>query len=156
MVLKNSGKWQREVSLDLVLFWLCLLMSWASFHKHDIAIGIYVTIHARNHIKANALPDVVVDCSSERHHGIWDIVKIRGGGSQKIHPVYFYISAMPLSLHSLLYFQPYYQNECPPKFFFPSTSFHKQWNTHTHTDISTFRLNCPRCQLSDKVKRSEN
>ena len=58
MVLKNSGKWQREDFLDLVFFCLCLLMSWASFHKHDIANWIYVTIHTRKYIVATALPDV--------------------------------------------------------------------------------------------------
>ena len=48
----------RNLFLDLVLFCLCFLMSLASFHKHDIANWIYVTIYARNHIEANALPDV--------------------------------------------------------------------------------------------------
>ena len=33
-------------------------MSWTSFHKHDTANWIYVTIHAKNHIESNALPHV--------------------------------------------------------------------------------------------------
>ena len=45
LLLKNSGKWQREDLLDLVFFCMCFLMSWTSFHKHDRANWIYVTMH---------------------------------------------------------------------------------------------------------------
>ena len=76
MVPTNSGKWQREDFLDLVLFCMCFLMTWTSFHKHDTANWIYVTIHARNHIKAsNALPDVWNICQEKlkkRFMVIWN------------------------------------------------------------------------------------
>ena len=34
------------------------MMSLIAFHKHDTGNWIYATIHVRNHIEANRLPDV--------------------------------------------------------------------------------------------------
>ena len=42
---QNSGKWEREDLLDLVLFCMCFLMSWTSFYKHDRAKKIYEIIN---------------------------------------------------------------------------------------------------------------
>ena len=49
---------ERELTKFSAFFVLCFLMFCTSFHKHDTSNLVYTTIHVRNHIGANALPDV--------------------------------------------------------------------------------------------------
>ena len=57
----GSEKFQEVIVRGLTkvsAFFMCLLMSRTSFHKHDTGNCIYVTIHVRKHIRANSLSDV--------------------------------------------------------------------------------------------------
>ena len=49
---------EREDLLDLVLFCTCFLMSWTSFHKHNRANWINVTIHVGNILFLKYIPHI--------------------------------------------------------------------------------------------------